>query len=130
MKKLDKWDCEVIRLFKSCKSLSTVDFKVIWAERCNVEFDYVKLSDIVEHMLKLAVSLNLLTVDNGHKFILSLDSAHNSNYTAGENGYLSHDTKDFNLILLSRLEALFSFTEADKLPGYAEWLREKRGEVC
>jgi len=122
---LDEWDCRIIRHFKRSTVKNPIDIdtlKGIYSDRCGMDMDYVRLQDITEHLLDLAFELNLL--DNSYRFgefIASLDPKHNWKYVCDVNQYKKDET-DFQMILLSRLDSLFSLTNVDKLPGYREYL--------
>ena len=129
---LDKWDCKVISLFKNWdvspeNPLTINRLKEIWAERNGLDVEDVEILYITEHFLCLAWDLNLF--DNDYKFrefIFDLDPKNNYKYVCSVNGYLTEETTDFQLILLSRLDSLFSLALADDLPGYREWLDKEK----
>lgn len=122
---LDEWDCRLISDFKwstSANPTTLESLKAIWAERCDLDIEYVHITDITEHLLDIIFQLNLL--DNGYlfrEFITSLHPTHNWKFVCRSNHY-SKDETDYNLILLSRIDSLLSLTEVDKLNGYKEYL--------
>jgi hypothetical protein len=124
---LDEWDCRVIHLFKNWdvspeNPLTLVRLKEIWAERNGLEIEDVPIDYITEHFLGLARNLDLFNNDyRFNQFILDLDKKNNYKFLCSSNGYLTKDTDDFQLILLSRLDSLFSLTEVSNLPGYKEF---------
>jgi hypothetical protein len=129
MKTLDKWDCAFIKLFKGCNSANhvTVDkVKRIWADRCELDLEYCHIEDINQHFLDLANELGLFNKDKYpnrlKNFVFSLKQSENWKYTCVPLEYLNRDTTDFDLILLSRLDSLFSHTLVDDLPGYREYV--------
>lgn len=128
---LDQWDYKVIRLFKNWgvsaeNPLTLVRLKEIWAERNGLETEDVPTSYITEHFLGLARGLDLFGNDyRFNRFILDLDKQNNYKFTCSSNGYLTKDTDDFQLILLSRLDSLFSLTEVSELPGHTEFFNKK-----
>ena len=126
--KLDEWDCRLISDFKrsTLANPTTVNsLKAIWAERCDLDIEYVHITDITEHLLDIIFQLNLL--DNSYRFrefIHSLHPKDNWKFTCKSNHY-SNDETDYDLILLSRIDSLLSLTEVVKLNGYKEWLGNK-----
>jgi len=117
-KPLDRWDCRMIALFKSNKDVKDELLK-IWGDRCALDPQYCHLKDINNHLFDLALELGLIRAG----FVLSLDSEENFRYVCGRRSYLSLETKDFQLILLSRLNSLFSLTLVKDLPGYLAFIR-------
>ena len=122
---LDKWDCMLIQDFKRSthEHPTTIEsLKAIWSERCMLSLDDVHVTDLNEHLLDMIFQLNLL--DNSYKFrefIYSLHPKDNWKFVCKSNHY-SNDEKDYNLILLSRIDSLLTNTEVVKLNGYREWL--------
>ena len=129
--KLNEWDCAIIQVFKSCNGQNPATIKrftEIWVERNDLPDDYIGSMEVIgyinEHFLFLARDLGLFENDyKFREFILSLDPKQNWKYLCTANGYLEKETTDFNLILLSRLDSLFSLTHVDDyLPGYRDWV--------
>ena len=118
---LDIWDYKVIRVFKRNKNILN-EAKKVWAERCAIEEKDVNLLYINYRLLDVAVSLNLVDAD----FIFNLKPDSNWKFISGDY-FLSEKESDFNLVLFSRLDSLFSLTEVDKIPGYREF-REKESK--
>lgn len=127
--KLDEWD---YKLIKACKShvsssnpLTENTFKEIWAERCDLDIKHVDIKIVCEHLLELAQNLGLF--DNNYtfnNFIFDLNKDNNWKFICSGRDYIKNDTKDFNLILLSRLDSLFSLTKVVMLPGYKEFVNK------
>ena len=126
--KLDEWDFRLIRAFKRATSANPTTLytlKSIWAARCELDISDVHITDLTEHLLDIIFQLNLL--DNSYRFrefIHSLHPKDNWKYVCKSNHY-SNDEKDYNLILLSRLDSLLTNTDVVKLNGYKEWLGNK-----
>lgn len=121
---LDKYDCALIGLFKSCKPYLQDNVMGIWADRCSIQMEYVKLSDVNRHLLMLAHKLGLFETEYAFEtFVFSLQPEGNWRYTSSQTPFLQTDTQDFNLIMLTRLDSLFTHTESSKLPGYSAWAK-------
>jgi len=124
---LNEWDFKIIKLFKSCNytnPLTTDKIIFVWGERCWMDTVDVNIEHVCNHFLLLAQKLGLFNVEyNLSQFIFDLRKTSNWKYVSLSNHYLDIETDDFNLILLSRLDSLFSLTDVVKLPGYAEWTK-------
>jgi len=129
--KLDEWDCKMIHLFKSTNSENHITIekvKQIWADRCGMGIEFMDLALINAHFLELANDLGIFAKSSYKfvEFIYSLRPEENWKYTCIANRFLKKETTDFNLILLSRLDSLFSHTLVVDLPGYAEYIRGQK----
>lgn len=121
--KLDKWDIELIKVFKNSHSVPvTVESLVeIWENRCALPHNlgYGHISHVNKHLLSLAKNINLFDSDYIFtKFIYDLRPECNGIFLFNGRPYLTAETNDFNLILLSRLDSLFADTLISRLPGY------------
>ena len=130
---LDKWECAVIRAFKhgtSDNPLTINQLLEIWSERCGMDVEYVHLEYITEHMFEVARKLNLFDEYDGKllNFIQSLNPKENWKYVCRANPH-KKDENDFDMILLSRLDSLFSLTEVSKLNGYVNYLTSIGKEI-
>lgn len=128
LRQLDEWDYKIIKAFKSMKS-GVRDVIRIWAERCGMDVEYAHVSDINIYLLELAQELGLF--DEGRRtlttFVYELQPSDNWKFVCTRRDYLDKSTTNFDLILLSRLDSLFSLTEVVRLPGYKEWI-DKNGK--
>lgn len=116
-KKLDEWDCQVIKAWKNDgRSISTA--RKIWGKRNAIDFEYPQLLFYInEHFLQLAQNLIFPHKEyQSREFIFHLDPMHNWRYGLNKN------ETDFQSILFSRLCSLFTNVEVKYLPGYVEWL--------
>ena len=119
MKTLDIYDNKLISLFKLHNGTVTLDkLRKIWGERCSISECDVSIRDIINNLLKLAITLDLLRENKLHDFIWSLKQRNNFKYTCTNCDYLSENEDDFNLILLPRLDSLFALTDVKDLPGF------------
>jgi len=123
IKKLDEWDCKLIKLFKNQNDITEESIKELWAEACEFEIKYVSISEIASHLLDLAREIGLFNNSYRFKsFIFDLNKENNWKYVCLGRPYIQRETEDFNLILLSRLDSLFRNTNVDDLPGYREFI--------
>lgn len=125
---LDKWDCEMIHYWKHASETEPVTLdgmRKIWGERCGIDAENWPIIYIVEHFLKLAYKLDLF---DGYflftEFILDLEQSKNWKFTCLSNLYLTKETADYQLIVLSRLQSLFSLANVNDLPGYRDFLEK------
>lgn len=117
--KLDIWDYKLIRALKHNKNVYN-EAKRIWAERCSIKLGEVDLAYINNRLLEIAFCLGLVKSD----FVLTLSSSRNW-YYLNNDYFLSEKELDFNLILFSRLDSLFSLTEINKIPGYEDFIKKQ-----
>lgn len=119
--KLDKWDCQIISIWKRSKTDILGKCLKVWGDRVGMDEDYPDaLEYINEHFLLLAQKLGLFNNEyRFNQFIQDLNSEHNWKYICSKyNKTLDKNTKDFQIILFSRLDSLFSHTEVKDLPGF------------
>lgn len=117
--KLDIWDYKLIRALKWNKNVLG-ETKKVWAERCWIEDEEVDLLYVNNRLLEIAFSLDLVGVD----FIFNLKPDSNWQFIS-KDYFLSKEELDFDLILFSRLDSLFSLTEIDKIPGYEDFVKKQ-----
>ena len=128
--KLDKWECAIIRAFKrgTPENPLTINMLLeIWGERCCMDVKYIDLNYITEHMFEVARKLGLLD-DILYSFVNSLNPKENWKYVCRANPY-KKDENDFDMILLSRLDSLFSLATIKELNGYEEYLTSIGKEI-
>lgn len=68
---LSEWDIKIIRYMKhKSGSVSFEELRELWAERCAVDKEYVKLADIAQHLSEIIFNLKLIKSANQFSFFL------------------------------------------------------------
>jgi hypothetical protein len=111
---LDEWDVKMIQLFKSKHSDSLEEIKQIWADRCALDIEYVQVRDIFEHLMTLAIDMNLITPN---RMLELIDDARPENQW--KFGIVPHAGKsDYYINWLRVISSLLRLTEVKLLAGY------------
>jgi len=117
---LDRWDCLLIDNFKSFDRCNIPAIKGIWSKRCGIHHEFVNLVNINEHLIEVAVKIELLNQENLADFMYKLQPNCNWRYTCDSMPWILKDETDFNKIMLSRLASLFACAKISNLPGYSK----------
>lgn len=117
---LDEWDIKLIQLFKSKHSESLEEIYQIWADRCGMDIEYVNARVVFEHLMGLAIDLNLITP------IWMLDMIHDAQpENQWKFGVVPHAGKqDYYINWLRVISSFFRLTEVKNLPGYVHFFTE------
>ena len=127
--KIDEWDFKIINIFKSHigeTALIIDKIKKIWGERCALDPDYVRVSDINDRLIKIVYYSDVL--NDERKFIDFINNFSEKNNWKFRHAY-NKDNPDFDLMLLSRLDSLLSLARIDEIPGYEDFLRNELKET-
>lgn len=111
---LDEWDNKLIQLFKSNHCESVEEIKQIWADRCDLDIEYVNTKDIFEHLMTVAIELDLITP--AHMLNLVEDARPENQWKFG---ILPHAGKDdYYINWLRVISSFLRLTEVKYLTGY------------
>jgi hypothetical protein len=111
---LDEWDNKMIQLFKSNRVDSLEEIKQIWADRCALDIEYVQVRDIFEHLMTLAIDMNLITPDNMLRLIEDARPENQWKF-----GIIPHAGKnDYYINWLRVISSFLRHTEVKYLSGY------------
>jgi hypothetical protein len=114
VKPMDKWDNLIIRHVKSRKN----DYKTlqrIWAKRCNMDLNYVRMPDVENKLVRLVEEYKLASLQEFVQLIRD-----------SENGYLTN-YGEYNNHVLNACCSLLKHATITQLKGYVAPLRYTLG---